>query len=564
VWCVPTAGGWPEQLTFYQERIGMVEFSPVADELVFGMDAGGNERQQLFLLKGDGSEVKQLTHEPEAIHSFGGWAHDGRRIAFASNRSNPRHFHVYIMDIRSGEARLVFERDGTNRPVGWSPDDRRLLIVRANTNMDHDIFLFDLEDGVARHVTPHEGEAAFVQPCWDPEGLGFYVISNQDRDLRALLYYDLESETFSPVVEGEHEVEGVVVSPDGSHLAYTINNEGYSELWLLERDSGSRRRVESLPVGVCLSMDWLPNGDGLSVSLSGPRHNTNVWVVDAADGSSRQLTRASSAGIPLDALVEPELIHYESFDGLEIPAFYYRPPSVAGPLPVIVDIHGGPEGQRRVNFNPVTQYLVDCGYAVFAPNVRGSAGYGKEYIHLDDVENRMDTVTDIKHGVDWLISQGGADPGRIAVMGGSYGGFMVLACITEYPDLWAAAVDVVGIANFVTFLQNTGPWRRHLREAEYGSLENDYEFLVSVSPIHKAHHIKAPLMVIHGANDPRVPIGEAEQIVDSVKGKGGIVHYLRFEDEGHGLVKLPNRIEAYRKVADFLELYLASPKRHMC
>ena len=224
-------------------------------------------------------------------------------------------------------------------------------------------------------------------------------------------------------------------------------------------------------------------------------------------------------------------------------------------LPTVVEVHGGPESQRRPIWSAPIQYLAGRGFAVLAPNVRGSTGYGKAYSHLDDVRLRMDSVRDLAHAVEWLRANG-ADPRRIAVMGGSYGGFMVLSAITTYPDLWAAAVDIVGIANFVTFLENTGVWRRVLREAEYGSLERDRAFLEEISPIHHVERITAPLIVLHGANDPRVPVGEAEQIVETLRQRGRPVEYLRFEDEGHGLIKLPNRIAGYTAIGAFLERWL--------
>ncbi|MFT4932055.1 MAG: dipeptidyl aminopeptidase/acylaminoacyl peptidase, partial [Natronomonas sp.] len=277
------------------------------------------------------------------------------------------------------------------------------------------------------------------------------------------------------------------------------------------------------------------------------------YVVDVETGEAERWTNAATAGIPRETFVEPQLIHYETFDGRSIPAFFSLPRDVDGEVPVVVDIHGGPESQRRPSFNPVKQYFLNRGYAYFEPNVRGSTGYGRAYTHLDDVEKRMDSVRDLRAGVEWLHDRDAVDPDRIAAMGGSYGGFMVLAALTEYPDLWAAGIDIVGIANFVTFLENTGDWRRELREAEYGSLEEDREFLESISPINHVGKIEAPLFVLHGANDPRVPLGEAEQIVEELEDRGVPVRKLVFEDEGHGFAKLENRIEAYRAVVGFLD-----------
>ncbi|MFB6256158.1 MAG: alpha/beta hydrolase family protein, partial [Haloplanus sp.] len=229
-----------------------------------------------------------------------------------------------------------------------------------------------------------------------------------------------------------------------------------------------------------------------------------------------------------------------------------------GETPVVVDVHGGPESQRRPSFGRVKQYLLSRGYAVFEPNVRGSTGYGKAYTHLDDVENRMDAVADLKAGVDWLHDHPAVDPGRIAVMGASYGGFMTLAAMTAYPDVWAAGVDIVGIANFVTFLENTGDWRRELREAEYGSLADDREMLESISPINHVGDIAAPLFVLHGENDPRVPVSEAHRIVEGAREAGVPVRELIFEDEGHGFTKLENRIDAYTAVVEFLDTHLGA------
>ncbi|MDH7485973.1 MAG: S9 family peptidase [Anaerolineae bacterium] len=601
VWRVAADGGWPDQLTFFSERCGFVAYSPTEDQMVFGMDAGGNERQQLFLLSGDGQTIRPLTGEPEAIHHFGGWSHDGRRIAWTANRRDVRHFDVYVQEVTSGQATCVWQTEGMNTVAGWSPDDRQLLVVRAHSSFDQDLYLLDLPSGEVCHLTPHEGQVRYESVRWATHGRGLYLVTDRGREFLALAYLDLTAakagshaplrllvtpdsygslrRTVKPAalppdlaiqhehIAGEWDVEALALSPDGRHLAYLTNVEGYSELAVLDVASGRSLPLPALPGGVLdppylyrwgWRLTFSRDGRKLALTFSSPRHNPDVWVVDLEAGTAMQLTRSSRAGIPQDSFAEPELVRYRSFDGLEIPAFLYLPPGAArdGRLPVIVEVHGGPEAQRRPDFNPLYQYFIHRGYAIFAPNVRGSTGYGLTYTHLDDVEKRMDSVADLAYGARWLADSGVADPQRIAVMGGSYGGFMVLAALTAYPDLWAAGVDIVGIANFVTFLENTGPWRRHLREAEYGSLAHHRAFLESISPIHHVDKIRAPLMVIHGANDPRVPLGEAEQIVEALRARGVPVEYLRYEDEGHGLVKLKNRLDAYPKVADFLDRHL--------
>ncbi|MBI4497111.1 MAG: S9 family peptidase [Chloroflexi bacterium] len=558
VWSVGVGGGWPQQLTFTDERVSVAAYAWHARHLVIGMDSGGNERQQLFLLAEDGSRLTPLTHNPETIHAFGGWAHDNRRMALASNERHPAYFDVAVLDTATGEARRVFEHDGTNYAVGWSPDDRALLVNRYTTNLDNDLFLLDLALGEVVHLTPHEEEAEYSSAAWAADGRGLYLITNQGRDFTGLAYLDLASRRLEYLATPDWDVETLALSRDGRLLAYVTNEDGYSTLTIRETATGREHRPPGIPRGVIADLAWSPDARRLAFTFRSGRYHADVWLLDREWGRVRRLTHSARGGIPQSAFVEPTLVRYPSFDGREIPAFLYLPPGARpnGQLPVLVSVHGGPEGQERPTFNPLHQYFVGRGYAVFAPNVRGSTGYGKAYTHLDDVRLRMDSVADLKAAVEWLRSSGYAHPRRIAVMGGSYGGFMTLAALTTYPDLWAAGVDVVGIANFITFLENTGPWRRRLREAEYGSLEHDADFLREISPIHHVDRITAPLMVIHGANDPRVPAGEAEQIVTALRSRGRPVEYLRFEDEGHGLVKRHNRIAAYTAVGDFLDRYL--------
>jgi dipeptidyl aminopeptidase/acylaminoacyl peptidase len=364
---------------------------------------------------------------------------------------------------------------------------------------------------------------------------------------------DLSTGEIEHLTPDDWDVEELELSRDGRWLAVSRNVEGYSD-FMLFNGRGRRAPGPEMPQGILGGFEFSPDGTRLAFTLTGPDRNPDVWVVDLPDGEPRRLTRSSTAGIPPATFRRPEIVRYPSFDGREIPALLYEPEASPGDAPVVVNVHGGPESQSRPLFAPVTQYLLGRGYAVFAPNVRGSTGYGKAYTHLDDVYLRMDSVRDLAHAAEWLRDRGHE---RVAVMGGSYGGFMVLAALTEYPDLWTAGIDIVGIANMVTFLENTGSYRRALREPEYGSLERDRPFLEAISPIHKAEKITSPLMVIHGKNDPRVPVGEAEQIVQRVRENGGVVEYLLYEDEGHGLAKLKNRLDAYPKIASFLDEYLA-------
>ncbi|XVH30723.1 S9 family peptidase [Haloferacaceae archaeon DSL9] len=568
VWTLDGPGRWPEQRTFYDERVTFASFSPTNPELVFGMDEGGNERAQLYKLDLPTGEIASLTAMPEAKHRWGGWSHDGERFAFTSNRRDNAVFDVYVQgrEETGEDAELVMEGGGWLTLDGWSPDDARLLVARAHSNADQDVHVLEIDSGETTHITPHEGDVRHLSADWGPDGESVYLVTDRETDTLRLERVDLETGAFS-VVETErrdhHEddgwnVGGVAIDEESRRVVYTRNVDGYTELTtgeLVAADRIDPLPTPELPRGVAGGVRFDGDGDRFSITVTSSTHNTNVYVVECKTGEATRWTHAATAGIPEETFVEPELVHYPSFDGRQIPAYFSVPESDTGrgELPVVVDIHGGPESQRRPSFSPVTQFLLNHGYAVFEPNVRGSTGYGKEYAGLDDVERRMDSVADIEAAVEWLHDHPSVDPDRIVAMGGSYGGFMVLAALTEYPELWAAGIDIVGIANFVTFLENTGEWRRALREAEYGSLETDREFLESISPTNTIENIRAPLFVLHGANDPRVPVGEAEQIVERAREQGVPVRKLVFEDEGHGFSKLENRIEAYRAIVDFLD-----------
>jgi dipeptidyl aminopeptidase/acylaminoacyl peptidase len=551
VWEVPAEGpSWPEQLTFYEERVSGAEYSPTHNRLLFGMDAGGNERTQLFLL--EGGEATDLTRAPGAIHYSGGFSPDGRRVAYTATRRNGTDFDVFVQE-PGGEPEMVWEVPGYHTVSDWAPDGSFLLVARHHSNLDNDLYRLNLATGEAALLTPHEGDARFYGARVTPDGGSVYLATDRDGDFMRLARLDLATLGLEYLTPDDRDLEAVELSRDGRYLLATRNVEGYSDLMLF---SGEGRRMPDpeVPEGIVGGFEFSPDSRRLAFTLVGPTRNADVWVMDLPDGEPRRITRSSTAGIPRSSFRRPRLVRYPTFDGWEIPALFYEPD--AENAPVVVNVHGGPESQSRPAFAPVTQYLLHRGYAVLSPNVRGSTGYGKAYTHLDDVELRMDSVKDLAHAAEWLKENGHE---RVAVMGGSYGGFMVLAALTEYPELWSAGVDIVGIANLVTFLENTGSYRRALREAEYGSLRSDRALLEAMSPIHKAHRVRAPLMVIHGKNDPRVPVGEAEQIVERVRKNGGTVEYLLYEDEGHGLLKLGNRLDAYPKIAAFLDEHLWPP-----
>jgi dipeptidyl aminopeptidase/acylaminoacyl peptidase len=569
VWSIPVDGQvassvWPEQLTFRGERVSSVKYSPVDPQMLVTADSGGSELDQFYLLSQDASEWLALTNQPQAMYRSGNWSPDGLRFVSASNERDPRYFDIYERTMISGETRLLWQQDSTNFPLAYSPDGRQVIVSRFYSNVFTQLFVLNIDTGEARPLTPNttEGPSQFLSPAWASDGKGLYVLSNRGRDFTNLAWLDLVSGELTYLHEYQWDVELLALTRDGRYLALSINEEGYSRLEIFDVSQGwQQRRVLPVPPlgqkGVVPELVWSPDGERLAFSFGTASTPLDIWLWDGAKEQLWLATHSSLGGIPQSSFVEPSLIRYPTFDGREIPAFLFLPRArAAQALPVVINVHGGPESQARPNLNVINQFLVAQGYAVLVPNVRGSSGYGYAYLSLDDVRKRMDSVADLRAAVLWLRESGIADPAKVVVMGGSYGGFMVLSAITTYPDLWAAAVDIVGIANFATFLENTHPWRRRLREAEYGSLENDREFLEEISPIRRVDQITAPLFVIHGANDPRVPVGEAEQMVAALRQRQVPVEYHRFEDEGHGLIKRSNRLVAYPAIARFLAEYL--------
>jgi dipeptidyl aminopeptidase/acylaminoacyl peptidase len=557
---------WPDQLTFGSDRVSGAWFSPAPgdERLIYASDAGGSEKAQLFLLSTDGASDVALTQGYEdALHIFGEWSMDGRSILFAANRRHPGLFDLYVQPL-DGEARLVWQNDapGYLFPMRFSPDGRRVVLTRMASSFHHDLFEIDLEQRVGRQINPpHEG-ARYNSAWYAVDGRSLYVNTDLGSDFLHIARLDLETSAVESLLITEQDIEFLTLSPDRNKLAYTLNMDGAIELHLLGLDTRTSRRASHMPSppGVVAMWDryltFGPDSNQVAFSYTSASRTPDIHVWDLSTDRIAQITRSSHAGIPIDSFASPELIHYPTFDGLMIPAWYYKPKAGNSAAPAIVYVHGGPEAQFKPYFHFFIQYFLQHGYALLAPNVRGSMGYGKAYSHLDDVEKRMDSVLDLAHAGFWLRGQSGIDPERLIVYGGSYGGFMVLAALTTNADLWAAGVNIVGISNFVTFLENTSEYRRGHREAEYGSLEHDREFLESISPLNHIDRIAAPLMAIHGANDPRVPLSEAEQLVDALKSRGVPVEFLVFDDEGHGLVKLENKKTAYPAIVDFLERHV--------
>jgi dipeptidyl aminopeptidase/acylaminoacyl peptidase len=568
VWKVDAEGGAPTQLTFFDDPVDAVAPSPTDANLVlFSKAVGGNERTQMFLMNADGKNVERLAKNDEAIFNFGAWSRDGKRIAYASNARNPAFFDVYVMDLATRATRPAMQKDANLEAATFSPSGDRLIVSDVISNADNNLYLVDLAAAAAKPalLTPHAGWAVYDLVRWPvgPESAeGFFVVSNLMQEFKKLAFLRVKVDGLEYRETRGWDTDKFVFSRNGLTMAWADNVQGLSRVWV--RDVKAKKALPSPkpPAAIVLGMELSPQGERLLLAAGDARSPADLYVADVKTGEVRRLTTSDRGALSTETFVAPEPIVFATSDNRGEPAFLYLPrelPPGETKAPCILSLHGGPEEQERPNFNPLYQYLLRRGYAIMAPNIRGSTGYGKSYSHLDDREKRPDAVRDVADAAKFIRKNiPRIDPDRIAAFGGSYGGYLTLAALTEYPDQFAAGVCIAGIANFETFLEKTGPWRRKNREAEYGSLEHDRELLRRISPIHRVDRLRAPLMLVYGKNDPRVPLAEAEQMYDALKKRGQPVELLVYADEGHGLRKLKNRLDAYPKIAAFLDRYLGA------
>ena len=560
-----TDEGWPYQLTTFEDGIEGFTLSWNGKMAIVSASVGGDENAQLYLLDTKTGRIEPLTQQPKIQFGSVTWAYDDVAIFYRSNEENGKDFFIYRMDFPSRKVTKVYDKTaGSNSIEDVSRDGTLMIVANYSSNVNCDLYLVDLTTGASRPLTSDTGDVTYESVNLMPDNRTIWLTSNGNPDgIHKLGTMSIDSPTMNYVDDGwldpKWEVEGFGFSRDWKYMVVRQNEDGYGRLKM--REVATKKPLPNPPLDGLLGSARFDQEGACILSFSGPTRAPDVWKWNPRTKELKQLTFTIYAGIDRTLFQEPKLVRYPTFDGKMIPAFMYLPPSYkpGTPVPFVVDAHGGPESQFRPDFIRNFQYLMLNGYGVLAPNVRGSAGYGIEYLNLDNYKNRKDSLKDYKAGVDWLVSEGYTKPGMIGIRGGSYGGYVVLGMITDYPDLFSAAIDIVGIANFQTFLANTANYRRALREAEYGPLD-DPEFLKSISPIHKANLIKTPLLVVHGANDPRVPVSEARQILDAVRMNGGIVDSLIWLDEGHGSGKRVNTIQEYRKHVAFFDSFLKPNK----
>ncbi|CAN7583242.1 prolyl aminopeptidase [Phyllobacterium sp. LjRoot231] len=559
IWIKSLENGSARQLTRMTEPVGMLAFSPTSHDLLFTADCGGDERHQLWILpeKIDAPPFA-LTTDPTVVNVWGCWSPDGQRIAYGSNARDRCHIDLYVMDMATRTPRMVLQAKRYREPLAFLPDGEHLLVRDASRSMsDQDLCLLNLATGLYKPLLPHEGYARYLAPKMAEDG--FFLITDQDSEFLGVAFYSIVEAmlTWCIRLEGQ-DIQAIALSPDKTKLACVVNTDGWSNIRIRDLATLEETLLQGYPAGVIDTVAWSKDGASLVFSLEGAATPPDIWRYDFAAQTFANLTCRKGFDIDVSNFAEPVAERVVSFDGVVVPFFVYRPagPAPTAGYPAVIIVHGGPEMQWTPTFRADVQFMLAQGIMVIAPNVRGSTGYGSTFCHLDDRELRLDSVADLKAVRLWLRECGEVNDSRVGVFGRSYGGFMVLSAMTEYPDLWKCGIEFYGIANFKTLLQTTGPWRSYLRAAEYGDVETMSDQLDRFSPINRIANISAPLMIVQGMDDPRVPPGESEMVYSCLRGLGRPVTYLRIPHAGHGFSRIEHKHEVFTALADFIEQHL--------
>ncbi len=562
-------GGDRQQKTFFADTVGAALYDPVDGALfVFSKDTGGNEFAQNYRLDLANGQITRLT-DGASKNSLGLWSRRGDCLAYTSTRRTGKDVDFYLQDPRNPQSdRLLAALEGGGWSLlDWSPDDRQILVMEYVSINESYLWLMDAKVGGKTLLTPKGGpKVSYSAAKFAPDGKTLFVQTDKDSEFARLLSLDTETQALSPLMPDlAWGVEGFAITPGGSCIAFVTNEDGLSVLRLYDTKTRDVTLPEGIPKGIIGSLKWHANGEDLAFSVTSARSPSDVYSLNVKSHEVTRWTQSETGGLNAETFQEPELVRWPSFDGREISGFLTRPDAAEfpGPRPVIIVIHGGPEGQARPGYLGQSNYYVnELGIALVFPNVRGSDGYGKTFLDLDNGFLREDTYKDIGALLDWIAAQPDLDPSRIMVSGGSYGGHMTLAVATLYSDKIACSVDIVGMSSLVTFLENTEGYRRDLRRVEYGD-ERDpamREFLTRIAPINNAGKIKKPLFIIQGQNDPRVPASEALQMRDIVRDNGIPVWFLMADDEGHGFAKKKNIEFQFCATVQFVQEFLLGDK----
>ncbi len=563
VWTIPATGGFPRMVTSFDDPVGVAEWSPDGQWIAFSLAPGGGMNTQVYLVKPDGTGLKRLTDGGKETNRLGDFRHDGKRLALGSNRRTKVGIDAYVYDVESGRLELVSEIAGTGGFDDLSRDGRRALLNRLRYRGSNDLFLVDLATKKETLLTPHEGPGSF-SGVFSPDGNAVWISSNGGRDRLAFGRIALGKDGAPGPIEivaarDDAELQSFAIDEKGEKAILVWNVAGRQELAFEDLLRMKMSAGPKLPGDLVSGVTWSKDGSRLAMSVSGAAAPTDIFILEEISSSSprfSRLTESPHAGVDLTSLVSPELLTFKAHDGEPLSGWLYRPKGAKGPGPVVLSFHGGPEGQEVPTFRADYQALVSQGIAVFAPNVRGSSGFGKRFVNLDNGVLRVNAVKDIVSCVDAVVKAGVADPKRLGIMGGSYGGYMTMAGLVDYPDMFAAGANLFGVVNFKTFFKHTEGWMAAVSKVEYGDPDTEGDMLDRLSPLTRIDRVKAPTLVLHGANDTNVPVIEAEQVVASLKKRGVPVEYVLFPDEGHGFQKLPNRIRSNVEIVKWFARWL--------
>lgn len=566
---VNSAGAYREQVTFSKEPITGAKVSPNAmnDGFLFSKDKGGDENFQIYFFDRKSGKNKLMT-DGKSRNSNAIWNHNGDKIAFSSNKRDGKNIDFYIADFKNPDAaQLLLQNIGGGwNMMDWSDDDSKMIIRNSISANESKLFVFDLSTKKLEEIYPSLKQIAYRDAAFADNNRDIWFVNDEAGEFNALYYYSNTLKSATKILSPEGEIESLVFSHNRKQFVYVVNEKGYSTAYLYDTQNVNSTKLQT-PQGVIGNLNFDMKDERIAISITTPTSASDVYVYDIKNKTSERWTFSETGGLNSGNFVTCSLIDFQTFDTDEatrktriIPSFMFKPKNATlGKLPVIIDIHGGPEGQSLPNFSNARQFWAnELGCVVLVPNVRGSTGYGKTYLKLDNGALRENSVKDIGALLDWVATQPDLDASRVAVFGGSYGGYMSLACMTNFNARLKCGVDLFGISNFVTFLKNTSSYRADLRRVEYGD-ERDpamAQILEKISPLTNIKNITKPMFIFQGENDPRVPLNESEQMLASLKTNGVTTWYVRAKDEGHGIAKKANRDYTYAAIAAFLQKFL--------
>ena len=558
VWRMPVQGGFPEAVTSFDEQVTKAIWSPKGDWLAVEAAPGGGMNTQIDILRPDGTNRRRLTAGRFTNNWLNMLSKDGRCLFYSSNSEHSNSMDSFQVSLESG----AIEKIASNRGIGLIENaalkGQKFLVKRVTYRGDSNIFLVDKSSKNETLLTPHKPPANFDNARFSHDAQQVYLISNRTHDFACLVRLSLDSSADWTVLCARDDAELVefALGKNDEIAALVWNIAGRTELELFNLEDNTSRRNIELPGEIVDSLQFSADGSLLAMCISGSRRPRDIWLLDIGAYTLRQLTKSPHVGLRLDSLTSQTLLSYGAHDDLTLTGWLYRPPGVAAPYPTVLSFHGGPEAQEQPRFRYDYQALLEQGIAVFAPNVRGSAGFGKRFVNLDNGALRVHAIRDIQSTASCLIDRRIAKAGHIGIMGGSYGGYMTMAGLVAYPELFAAAANLFGVVNFRTFFEQTEPWMARISKIEYGDPDTEGDMLDELSPIHKLDRAVAPTLVLHGANDTNVPVYEAEQVVAQLRARDIPVEYILFPDEGHGFRKEANRIASATAIVSWFVEYL--------